>query len=444
MLQLSKPTRHKLYLAILVIFIAWMCFSDYLRPMPSIPSAVLLGGDGEYQSSNDDIRAILPIDGGVLAATGKGVVQYTYEQDKPTVHMTYGMANGLPSENCFRLLMDASGTVWVACDGGIAHWRQHEAMWIDAAHEAAFSATKIHDLCLSSGGRRIWVATPDGLLTRLITDTTWKFCRKSGILSVLPHNAKDTIWCRRMESSTNMDGYVMRASMYDLAHDEWNDVPEARHQPVPALYSPANDILWVTRGGSPPLAYQCALKTSRTWPDAPRWETRNGQTVEDSDSFGGIALDPTNADRVWCATAKGLWSYDYAADSWKPHLRDDESWGVNPLLLVSPGGKWIFWESRGSVSMFDVPLGQWTELWKAKTRSDRTDGSQKLYLSPDGKYLWHRTSDGMVVGDLSTRQIQAHTVTVKPSVLEMTDSGLIKCGQGIPHAQPHPHHSPVI
>ena len=358
------------------------------------------------QSGPNDVRDILVVDDGFLAATGTAIIRYRYSGDVPVASATYTDRDGLPSGNCYLLKKDADGGTWANCQGGIAYLAAKSTRWKSFTEKNGLAPGNVTNLALSSDEARIWVTSTGGLSTARVKDRAWQAFPKKNLLDILVHPAKDVVWCRRLIASRCMCGRHITSLQFDLETRGWRRFQSRATVPTwhRLRLASASDggLLWMSAGYDPPMLYDLKANTTRTWSKEPNWERlTNGNTVAYSDWFGDMVSTMGDEGIAWFATNAGLWHYDVKKNDWQGHLNNTKPGCGQALLAKGNDGKTLYWACEGRISAYDIRTGKWTDLWHVAIDSLVEDKHQ-LTLSADGRSLWLLGTGAIFVGNPSS------------------------------------------
>ncbi|MCK4625891.1 MAG: hypothetical protein KAV00_11315 [Phycisphaerae bacterium] len=375
----------------------------------------LLDLDGEVpelhtyrQSGPNDIRDVLVMEDGILAATGGGIVHYAFAGDGVTIKDEYTTAKGLPSDNCFMLRQDAEDGIWVFCERGVGHLAKGADKWLAFTEENGLAPGAVTNMALCPKADRIWVSSTGGLATATVRERKWKTSPQKNPIDIFVHPAGDIVWCRRLLSSSCFCGRHILTSQFNLKTGSWLDVPDTGNcshvAASPAYFCPKSNRLWLSGNYAPPLMYDPSTNKTKTWPAQPNWErVEKINTVVYSDWFGRMLPFADDSARMWFATNAGLWQYDPKADQWQIRRWKEDPGCGQALLVRTSDGNTIYWACEEEFAAYDIPNKKWRLLWKVKNES-YGEGHQELMLSPDEKFLWWLSPVGLFVGNLETKK----------------------------------------
>ncbi|MHC4715844.1 MAG: hypothetical protein ACYS5V_02645, partial [Planctomycetota bacterium] len=178
-------------------------------------------------SGANDIRDILLVDGGFLVATGKGTVRYALKADGPALVGEYFHTDGLPSDNCFLLKLDAAGGVWALCEGGVGFLAKGAREWAAFSGSNGLPPGTVTSLQLSPAGGRVWVTTTGGLATASVGTRRWQAYPARNPIDVFVSPDETKVWSRRLLPSRCGCGRHILTSQLDLQSGTWSDVPDS-------------------------------------------------------------------------------------------------------------------------------------------------------------------------------------------------------------------------
>ena len=147
----------------------------------------------------DDIRAIALSDARICAATDRGLVVYLRDSDGAPERVT--TAEGLPSNDVRAVFAEASGSVLVATDAGVARWRKQVV--------AVFPAPpvgRVNALALDASGS-LWSCGEQGLAKQI--DQAWALFGDRVHCQSLVLAPSGTLWAGTATGALHIEGNVI-------------------------------------------------------------------------------------------------------------------------------------------------------------------------------------------------------------------------------------------
>ncbi len=354
------------------------------------------------RASCNDVRDLLVLDNGFMAATGDGILHYEHVENGAELLAHYTVADGLPTSECHLLKTDSEGKIWAVCARGVACLAPGEVRWRAFVAGKELPNGTVTDLAFSNERTRVWVSTTRGLATTKVADVDWKQYSGPQIVKLFPHPSGDVVWCDvRVPHEHTMP--QPGVAEFSLATGTWRMLPSVGFTGGVAYYSKATGKLWLRGAGGPPHLYDPRSQELQSWPRSPNWErVTPGHIVIYSDYFSLLPPWPGKKDSLWFATSAGFWEFRQKAGSWHDHrwIKKDP-FGQFPLAVRGDDGR-LLWACGDNVAAYEPDTGEWEHLWHVKEEPTGR-GEETLSLSPDGRYLWWTGVTGVFVGDVNDR-----------------------------------------